>query len=77
MTYDELHVIYPRWHLSRARLLRELREGKLELDVAWNKLQAIAAAYQRANKIMFLGLPIVETDAMIEWLRNLTNMYED
>lgn len=70
-------MIYPRWHLSRARLLRELREGKIRLPKAWNRLQAIAAAYQRANKIMFLALPALETSAMIDWLRNLTNMYED
>ena len=70
-------MIYPRWHLSRARLLRELREGKIDLACAWSKLQAIAAAYQRANKIMFLGLPACETTAMSDWLRDLTDICKD
>ena len=70
MTYDALQVIYPRWHLCRARLLREIKQG-VELDVAWYRMQAIASAYQHANKIMFMALPAYEINAIKEWLKTL------
>lgn len=63
-------MIIPRSNLCRRRLVRMIASG-LAPELAWTRLQAIAGAYQRENDIMFLGLPALERQAMIDWLEAL------